>query len=256
MAITAGSPTTTMSAVPRHRKPQSIASSVPTKTTQQTLARRLLAHPGSNDDLPPLLATQSLPPEITAELYDFIALALRAFVNTWWTKITRYDKEFLPHINKILRHVIGRLEERLVAVDLAPLVFQDIPTIVTQHYIDYRNAQAKLSTSYASGGASSLPALFAQMQPHMAILPDGRIDSEYYRQIVDQILRLCLPPEDYEPEVERSIVREIIVKIVVNDIVPKLSQPWFIHKSILDLAGNPEESIFTVGNILYPFYSS
>jgi PXA domain len=242
-------------AAPRHRKPQSIASSVPTKTTQQTLARRLLAHPGSNDDLPPLLATQSLPPEITAELYDFIALALRAFVNTWWTKITRYDKEFLPHINKILTYVIGKLEERLVATELAPLVFQDIPTIVTQHYIDYRNAQDKLSTSYASGGASSLPALFAHLQPHMAILPDGQIDSEYYRQIVDQILRICLPPEDYEPEVQRSIIREIIVKIVVTDIIPKLSQPWFIHKAILDLAGTPEESIFTVSSTVYPIDS-
>ncbi|EAU92928.2 hypothetical protein CC1G_03715 [Coprinopsis cinerea okayama7 len=234
-----------MTPPPRQRQAHSIASSVPTKATQQTLARRLLVPPHSNEDLPQLLSTPGLLPELTAELYDFIALALRAYVNPWWTKLTRYDKEFLPHINKIIVHVIGNLEERLKAVDLPALVFHDLPSIITQHYVDYRNAQSKLSTSYACGGASSLSTLFAQMQPHMAISPDGKIDPEYYRQIFDQVLKLCLPPEDYEPEVERTIVREILIKVFVNDVIPKISQPWFIHKSILDLIGPLEETLYS-----------
>ncbi|TFK30652.1 hypothetical protein FA15DRAFT_662669 [Coprinopsis marcescibilis] len=232
-------------APPRQRQALSIASSVLTKATQQTLARRLLVTPQSNEDLPPLLSTQGLPPELDAELYDFIALALRAYVNPWWTKITRYDKEFLPHVTKIIIHVVSALEERMKAVDLPALVFHDVPTLVTQHYIDFRNAQLKLSTSYATGGASSVSQLFSQLQPHMAISTDGEIDPEYYRQILDIVLKLLLPSEDHEPEVERTAVREVLVKVLVNDIFPKISQPWFIHKVIIDLLGpQSEESLY------------
>ncbi|KAF5368435.1 hypothetical protein D9758_002405 [Tetrapyrgos nigripes] len=190
----------------------------------------------SQSSLPPLLNTQ-VPDELTNELYDFIALALRAFVNPWWVKITRYDKQFLPEITRILTHVFRALEERLVNADLPPLVFRDIPTIVTVHYRDYRNAASKVSTSYASGGALSLPQLFHQLQPHMAISAEGVIDPEYIRQIVDLILKVCLPTEDYAPETERVIVREILLKILLNDVIPKITQPWFIQKMILDQLG-------------------
>lgn len=231
----------------RARAAHSIISSVQTKQQPQSLARRLLLLPHSSDDLPPLLPLSAdANPELTAELYDFIAMALRAFVNPWWTKLTRYDKEFLPHINRILVHVFHILEERVHNAQLEPLVFHDLPTLITQHYVDFRNSQAKLSTSYATGGAATLPHLFSQSQPHMAISPDGTIDPEYYRQVVDLILKVCLPEEDYNPETERFIVREVIVKILVNDIIPKITQPWFIQKTILDLLGSREDSLFPV----------
>lgn len=222
-----------------------------TPRPHQSLARRIL-FPNHSGELPPLLATSNTPPELHAELYDFIALALRAYINPWWTKITRYDKEFLPQITRILIIVIRALESRLLALDLPPLLFHDVPIILTQHYRDYRNAASKLSSSYATGGAASLPHLFHHLQPHIALSPDAAIDLQYYRQIVDHILRACLPPEDYEPEAERFIVREVILKVLVEDVIPKITQPWFIQKSILDLLGSDEDRLFKV--ILPPLY--
>ncbi|KAF9036448.1 hypothetical protein BDZ89DRAFT_1090801 [Hymenopellis radicata] len=201
-----------------------------------TLAKRLLFPTLPTEDLP-LLLISPVPPELNAELYEFIALALRAFVNPWWTKITRYDKEFLPEITRILTYVVRVLEARVLATDFAPLLCRDVPTIVTQHYRDYRNAKSKLTTSYAAGGALPLNQIFHQLQPHMAVSPDGQIDEVYFRQVVDHILKTCLPPEDSAPEAERFIVREIIVKILLKDIIPKITQPWFIQKSIVDLLG-------------------
>lgn len=205
---------------------------------QVPLSRRLLfPHLAPGVPLPPLLASPDAPPELDAEIYDFVALALRAFVNPWWTKLTRYDKDFLPQITRILTVVVRQFEERLITAELSPLVLQDIPTIINQHYRDYRNAAAKLSTSYAAGGAASLPQLFHQLQPHMAVSVDGQINEEYIRQVVDHLLKVCLPAEDYEPETERFIVREIVIKILLGNVVPKLTQPWFIQKTILDLLG-------------------
>ncbi|TCD67538.1 hypothetical protein EIP91_012292 [Steccherinum ochraceum] len=211
-------------------------------TKQPSLAKRLLfPHLAPDASLPPLLASPSAHPELNNELYDFIAIALRAYVNPWWTKLSRYDKEFLPQITHILTAVLRVVETRLTSTDLSPLVFRDLPTLVNQHCIDYRNAQAKLLTSYASGGAAGLPQLFHQLQNHMAISPDGIVNEEYIRQAVDSILKSCLPEEDYEPEVERYIVREIVVKVLAGGVIPRVTQPWFIHKLLLDLLG-PEKS--------------
>ncbi|KAI0361836.1 hypothetical protein OH77DRAFT_1444768 [Trametes cingulata] len=224
-----------------HSKDKSVLSTRPPPAKPVTLAKRLLFPTLPADaDLPPLLVSPAAAPELNAELYDFVALALRAYVNPWWTKITRYDKEFLPEITRILTAVFRTLEARLVATDLSPFVFRDLPTLLTQHWTDYRNAQAKLHTSYATGGAATLPQLFHQLQPHMAVSAEGVIDVVYVRQAVDHILKVCMPPEDYEPETERYIVREIILKVLVGSVLPRVTQPWFIHKVILDLMG-PEK---------------
>ncbi|TFK40946.1 PXA domain-containing protein [Crucibulum laeve] len=223
-----------------HPKQPSVLSAQP-RTVQQPLAKRLLFPSNTGDALPPLLNSQDLPPEVTAELYDFIALALRAFVNPWWTKITRYDKEFLPQVSRIIETVVRELESRLQTLDLPPLAFHDIPAIITQHYADYRSAASKVSSSYANGGAMSLPQLFHQHQPHMAISADGQLNHEYFRQVIDHILKSCLPPEDYEPDSERYIVREVVLKVLLNDVLPKIVQPWFIHKTMLDLLGPSED---------------
>ncbi|KAJ7655071.1 PXA domain-containing protein [Mycena polygramma] len=216
-----------------------------------SLSKRLLFPAWPSNDLPPLFAAPTTPPELTAEVYDFVALALRAFVNPWWTKITRYDKEFLPDITRILTHVVRALEARVQDADFAPLVFRDVPLILTQHYRDYRNAASKLSTSYASGGALSLPVLLHGLQPHMAVSSDGTIDPDYMRQIVDHILKACLPEEDYAPETQRFVIREIVLKILLNDVLPKITQPWFIQKTILDLLGE-EDVVLTKSRPLSP----
>ena len=226
--------------------PSSIAdkspSAAPRPTNKQpSLAKRLLFPHLANDvPLPPLLMSPSANPELNDELYDLIAIALRAYVNPWWTKLTRYDKEFLPQVTHVLTAVLRVLEARLVSTDLSPLVFRDLPALLNQHYVDYRNAQAKLHTSYASSGVASLPQLFHQLQSHMAVSPDGLVNEEYIRQAVDNVLKTCLPDEDYDPEPERYIIREIVVKVIAGGVIPRLTQPWFIHKLILDLLG-PEK---------------
>ena len=164
---------------------------------------------------------------------------LRAYINPWWTKITRYDKEFLPHITTILTTVLRTFEARVQPTDFAPLVFNDLPVLVRVHYRDWRAARAKVGTSYAT--------LSPQAQPHMAIVSldpgaDVRVDEMYMRQVVDHLLRSCLPPEDYAPEPERFIIREVVLKLLVHDVFPKISEPWFIYKVALDLLGPPEDS--------------
>ncbi|KAG1889365.1 PXA domain-containing protein [Suillus subluteus] len=223
---------------PRSTHSNSITSNTTKQQQPATLAKRLLfPHLPPGSDLPPLFASPTCSPELNAEAYDLLALALRAFVNTWWTKITRYDKELLPEITVVLTTVLRTFETRLLTTDFSLFIFSVAPALITQHYRDYRHAASKVSTSYAMGGAVPLPHFFHQLQPHVAISPEGKIDEEYFRQAFDHVLKSCLPSQDYAPEAERYIIREIILKVLVKDVVPRVIQPWFIQKTILDLLG-------------------
>lgn len=234
----------------RSRYTASITSSIQSRpalppTTGSTaqpisLTKRLLfPHLLPNAPIPPIFQSPNLPSSLNTELYDFLALALRAFINPWWTKITRYDKEFLVQVTSIVTVVFRNIESRSLAADLSPLVFRDLPSILTQHWIDYRTTKQKLNTSYSLAGSSSFHALFHAQQQHIGISADGQLDEVYVRTAIDAVLKACLPPEDWEAEPERYIVREIVVKIVSKDVAGKLTQPWFIHKILLDLLGPP-----------------
>jgi hypothetical protein len=201
------------------------------------LARRLLFPTWPADQPLPLLLGTDADDPLDEELYDFIALALRAFVHSWWSKLSRFDRDFLPRITTILRDVFRTLSSRAQATDLSALLCVDAPALLSQHVRDYRAAAAAQGTAYAAGGATPFAHLFHQRQAHMALGSDGTISEEYVRCAVDHILRVCLPPEDYTPETERFIVREIVIMIVVRSVVPKVTQPWFIHKIMLDQLG-------------------
>ena len=210
---------------PSFRSQQSQSTLAQQSQSSNSLSHRLLFPNGvkcevksaSSNSLPPLFATP-VSNELTEELYDFIALALRAFVLPWWSKITRYDKEFLPQINHILTHVFRSLESRILSQtfnnELCGLVFEDIPTIVTQHFKDFRNAQSKIDSAYASGGSLSLPKLFHQLQPLMGVDSAGKVNHEYIRQVIDHVLRVSLPEEDYGSEAERCVRSKKLAMVI------------------------------------------
>lgn len=204
-----------------------------------SLANRLLFHSSP----PPVLFTSF--PDLSIEFYNLIALALRAHVSPWYTKLSRYDRDFLPQLSLLLSTLILNLHSRISSTtpyhQIPALLLIDFPIILTQHYQDYRSATQKLASSYAIGGAADLPHLFALLQPHIAFIKDSTINPEYYRQVIDHILRLLLPPEEYAPDAERLILTEIILKVFLSDIIPRISHPAFIYSILLDLLGPSDQ---------------
>ncbi|KDQ19831.1 hypothetical protein BOTBODRAFT_27254 [Botryobasidium botryosum FD-172 SS1] len=223
------------------------------------LAHRLFfPHLPPSAPLPPILAPTSTSATSTrefddfnAEIYDFLAFSVRAFVLPWWTPLSHGDRDLPAHIAHISTHLIRALDRRARAADLPALLLRDVPVLITQHFRDFRHARAKLSTAYLTGAPTStvgesdsaggLADVFHRLQPHVALGPDGSISPTYMRQVVEHIMRACLPPEDWASEPERAIVREIIVGPVLGNVLPKLAQPWFLHQIALTLLGRPRE---------------
>ncbi|KAG8912994.1 hypothetical protein FRC01_004804, partial [Tulasnella sp. 417] len=78
--------------------------------TPPTLAHRLLS-PSSATPLFPLTTPDRA--VLNDQIYKFLALALRAFVLTWWSKLSSRDKEFLPQITKVVQHVVTEVRARV-----------------------------------------------------------------------------------------------------------------------------------------------
>ncbi|BGP42127.1 hypothetical protein JCM10449v2_006129 [Rhodotorula kratochvilovae] len=226
--------------LPSTRRANKTPSSAPGTLTATSLHQRILFPPSSTVK-PPRILHSSAHATLDPLILDFIALALRAYVTPWYNGgISRDpDKAFLQAVTAVLVHVIQALEVRLATVDWTELLVRDVPELVAAHYRDW-----DLASERAGGGSAhnlSPEQLFHNLQPHIAIslsTPSQassssravpHVDKVYLRTLVDHILRLLLPPEDYRAETERAIVREILVGVVFGAVYGRIAQPWFLH---------------------------
>ena len=80
------------------------------------------------DVLPPLTSSN----EIDLQLYAIIAVIIKEFVQTWYSKITP-DHVFVNEVIQIIAHCTRGLEQRLRKVDLEALLLDEIPELVEAH---------------------------------------------------------------------------------------------------------------------------
>lgn len=80
------------------------------------------------DILPPLTSSN----EVDVELYAILAIIVKDFVNTWYTKITP-DHAFIGEVIQIVAHCSRALEQRLRKVDIPTLCLDEIPLLLQSH---------------------------------------------------------------------------------------------------------------------------
>lgn len=78
--------------------------------------------------LPPLTSSN----EVDLQLYAIIAVIIKDFVQTWYSKITP-DHVFVNEVVQIIAHCTRALEQRLRKVDLEALLLDEIPDIIGAH---------------------------------------------------------------------------------------------------------------------------
>ena len=187
-------------------------------------------------------------PTLDPLILNLISLALRAFVVPWYNGgISRDpDKEFLQAVTGILIHVVQALEFefRMGSVDWEEVILREIPALLEDHYRDWDLATAK------AGGTSTTSEIFHSLHPHIAISLTSStrnpiVDPVYLRTLVDHLLKLLLPQEDYQAETERFLTREVIVGVVFGSLFGKVAQPWFLHGAIARVLEGRETSKIT-----------
>ncbi|KAK9331579.1 PXA domain-containing protein [Lipomyces starkeyi] len=189
-------------------------------------------------------------PDIDKELYAFIALILRQFVQGWYTRIADddvADRAFVYEVVHVIAHVTRSLEERLRKAELEMLLLDDVPLVLDAHLRDFRLARQKVGTAYASG--RSFEEMFHALQPHPALTPpkhgsDGveqspngsssadDVERKFLAVLSKGVLAVLLPSEDLGSATERTLLRSLLADVVLWKTIDKLSEPFMVHEII------------------------
>lgn len=95
----------------------------------QQVGDRGRATPPPIDELLPPLTSRN---DVDLQLYAIIAIVLRDFVQTWYTKITP-DEDFVEEVVAVIAHCTRALEQRLRKVDVESLLFDELPDLLDKH---------------------------------------------------------------------------------------------------------------------------
>ncbi|KAM5351361.1 hypothetical protein ACJ41O_004084 [Fusarium nematophilum] len=187
--------------------------------------------------LPPLTSRN----DVDLQLYAFLAIIMREFVQSWYSKITT-DENFVAEILHIIAHCSRALEQRFRKVDLESLILDEIPDLLDKHITAYR----------ISHNAMSRPPIVVDPReayhalcplPHLAPVPrlddpdaasDQRENEALYRQLLVQgVLAILLPTEDLENPCLTALVEQIFSELIIGNVIAnKASQPWVLYEGI------------------------
>ncbi|RAK99043.1 uncharacterized protein BO80DRAFT_426854 [Aspergillus ibericus CBS 121593] len=200
------------------------------------------------DLLPPLTSSN----EVDRQLYALIAIVIKEFVFTWYSKITS-DQVLVSEVLQVIAHCTRALEQRLREVDVAQLFLDEIPALVETHITSYRLAKQQSESSQIS---PSLRELYHALNPHPGLSPvpdqsdsqaiaQQRENESTYRQLlVHGALSVLLPTEDLENVCLRTLLGDILADLVLgNAVAGKVSEGWFLWESItkvVDMTGRKD----------------
>ncbi|CVK88681.1 related to MSS51 protein [Fusarium mangiferae] len=187
--------------------------------------------------LPPLTSRN----DVDLQLYALLAIVMREFVQSWYSKITT-DEHFVSEILHIIAHCSRALEQRFRKVDLESLVLDEIPDLLDKHITSYRISHSPIARQPVEVDPREAYHAMCPL-PHLAPVPhpdcpdtisDQKENEALYRQLLVQgVLAILLPTEDLENPCLTSLVEQIFSELIIGNIIAnKASQPWMLYEGI------------------------
>ncbi|KIW79049.1 hypothetical protein Z517_08889 [Fonsecaea pedrosoi CBS 271.37] len=181
--------------------------------------------------LPPLTSSN----EVDVQLYAVVAIIIKDFVNSWYSKITP-DRTFVDEVIQIIAHCSRALEQRIRQVDVTELILDELPVLVERHIAAYRTATtAQAALQYGENPRR----IYHALNPHPALDPSlppeqqQAYESAYRQLLVQGALAVLLPTEDLANACLRTLVSDIISDLILGQAVAqKLCEPWFLHGTV------------------------
>ncbi|KAK5303582.1 hypothetical protein LTR99_005344 [Exophiala xenobiotica] len=192
----------------------------------------LRASPGPIEGiLPPLTSSN----EVDVQLYAIVAIVIKDFVNSWYSKITP-DRTFVDEVIQIIAHCTRALEQRLRQIDITELLLDEVPALIERHINAYRTATtAPATVQYGE----SPRRIYHSLNPHPALDPSlaaeeqRRYESAYRQLLIQGALAVLLPTEDLANACLRTLVTDIIADLILGQaLAEKICQPWFLHGTV------------------------
>ena len=78
--------------------------------------------------LPPLTSSN----EVDVQLYAIVAIVIKDFVNSWYSKITP-DRAFVDEVIQVIAHCSRAVEQRIRKLDVTEFILDELPALVERH---------------------------------------------------------------------------------------------------------------------------
>ncbi|KAM3453501.1 hypothetical protein MY3296_003732 [Beauveria thailandica] len=235
------------------------------KATLMLIRRVLCPQKLSEKDRDVVTPIEELLPSLTSrndvdlQLYAFLAIIIRDFVQAWYNKITP-DETFVAEVLQVIAHCSRALEQRFRTLDVESLVLDEIPDLLDRHIAAYRTSHDPVSQEPVAVNPRQVYHALCPL-PQLSPVPQKGDQSSFeeqqenesaYRQLLVQaVLAILLPTEDLENPCLTAIVGQIFSELIVGNIVAgKASQPWLLYESIC-IAGR---ALFLLGTRLLSHY--
>ncbi|KAL2848642.1 PXA domain-containing protein [Aspergillus pseudodeflectus] len=229
-----------------------LSNSTSDKATAALIRRVLCPQSGSYGGAASSAPEELLPPltssnDVDRQLYALIAIIIKEFVLSWYSKITA-DQSFINEVLQVIAHCTRALEQRLREVDVAQLVLDELPALLEAHIVSYRLAKEQ---SYLSGLSPSSREIYHALNPHPGLSPvpdtsdppsistQRENEAAYRRLLANGVLAVLLPTEDLENACLRTLMNDIFSDLILgNEVSGRVCEGWFLWEStakLLDL---------------------
>ncbi|EFP79684.1 uncharacterized protein PGTG_06005 [Puccinia graminis f. sp. tritici CRL 75-36-700-3] len=159
-------------------------------------------------------------------------LTIKLFILTWYSPLSnsptpKLHQPFIRHINTII--TTSKLSCQTDTI--ISLLLLQLPLTLNRHLEYIQTIQALTTTEQ-----HDFNTLFIQLHPHPALIKTTTtiaVSPSYLRLLIEAILKILLPKNDYDSEPERLIIRETILNQLLLPLFTILSQPSQIHRLLL-----------------------
>lgn len=186
-------------------------------------------------------------PELDLILEQILSNVTRDYIGFWYKNLTN-DTNFEQSLKRTSRRSIASLTQCLRQVDWVPLITRDVVDDFASHLRLFRKAKERTSFQMKNNDkirnvedleAELLSSFFDfELEMEKTLCRDllsttPHYENAYLHDLVDIILYLVMPPEDFRCRPLRFLLREVVVRKVILPTLDYLSNPNEIFQLIV-----------------------
>ncbi|GMT23397.1 hypothetical protein PFISCL1PPCAC_14694 [Pristionchus fissidentatus] len=175
-------------------------------------------------------------------LEQLLELVMRDFVDPWYKQMTN-DATFRLSLLRTMRRSIYALSLCMKEVDWVPIVTRNLTDDVASHLKLFRLAlertearRDKSTDSIRDDLESHFFDLELEMEKNLCrdlLSTTPHYENAYLHDLVDILLYLLMPPEDFHCRPLRFLLREVLVKRIITPTLDYLSDPTNVNQLLV-----------------------
>ncbi|PIC31212.1 hypothetical protein B9Z55_011982 [Caenorhabditis nigoni] len=196
-------------------------------------------------------------PQLDLVLEEILGYITRDYIGFWYKNLSN-DKLFEQSLKRTSRRSIASLTQCLRQVEWVPLITRDVVDDFASHLRLFRKAKERTTFQMKDNGNSDksrtvedldaeLLSNFFDFELEMEktlcrdlLSTTPHYENAYLHDLVDIILYLVMPPEDFRCRPLRFLLREVVVRKVILPTLDYLSNPNEIFQLIVWLLSEVE----------------